>query len=111
VIPCFMHVGCLLDCRSLLAETIAGGWVFLLLFSCRSDSQSSVRILVVGDSGVGKTALVSMLCTGEVVKASPDWTIGCNVEVMVCACVLFVTIALLLSCSALHLLFAQSGQD
>jgi len=39
-----------------------------------------VRILVVGDSGVGKTSLVHLLCHNETID-NPDWTIGCSVEV------------------------------
>ncbi|KNC53412.1 uncharacterized protein AMSG_08918 [Thecamonas trahens ATCC 50062] len=40
----------------------------------------SVRILVVGDSGVGKTSLVASLTgAGE---SRPSWTIGANVEVV-----------------------------
>lgn len=39
-----------------------------------------VRILVVGDSGVGKTSLVHLICHEEII-ASPAWTIGCTVEV------------------------------
>eukprot|EP00002_Diphylleia_rotans_P018623 TRINITY_DN3604_c0_g1_i1.p1 TRINITY_DN3604_c0_g1~~TRINITY_DN3604_c0_g1_i1.p1 ORF type:complete len:113 (-),score=18.50 TRINITY_DN3604_c0_g1_i1:114-452(-) len=41
----------------------------------------SHRILVVGDTGVGKTALVHMICTGATLK-SPKYTIGCNLQVM-----------------------------
>jgi len=39
-----------------------------------------VRVLVVGDSGVGKTALTNMICHGIVLN-SPSWTIGSSVEV------------------------------
>ncbi len=51
----------------------------------RSDLSGipSVRVLVLGDSGVGKTCLVTHLCTGRPVTDKPDWTVGCNVEVMV----------------------------
>lgn len=40
-----------------------------------------VRILVLGDSGVGKTCLVERLVTGNV-PSTPRWTLGCNVQVM-----------------------------
>ena len=43
----------------------------------------SVRVLVLGDSGVGKTCLVSLLCSGLPVTRAPDWTVGCNVDVLV----------------------------
>lgn len=39
-----------------------------------------VRIFVVGDSGVGKTSLVHLMCHEESIS-SPAWTIGCTVEV------------------------------
>ncbi|KAH9261130.1 hypothetical protein BASA81_000834 [Batrachochytrium salamandrivorans] len=41
-----------------------------------------VRILVLGDSGVGKTCLVERLVTGQV-PSTPRWTLGCNVQVLV----------------------------
>lgn len=39
-----------------------------------------VRILVLGDSGVGKTSLVQLLCHDEATN-NPAYTIGCSVEV------------------------------
>ena len=39
-----------------------------------------VRVLVVGDSGVGKTSLTSLLAQGTSLP-SPGWTVGCSVEV------------------------------
>jgi Rab-like protein 3 len=39
-----------------------------------------VRILVVGDSGVGKTSLTHLICHNEAIT-SPSWTVGCSVEV------------------------------
>lgn len=40
-----------------------------------------VRILVVGDSGVGKTSLIERLVTGKI-PSTPRWTLGCNISVM-----------------------------
>ena len=42
----------------------------------------TLRILVVGDSGVGKTSLVKLLATGKAQPAS-QWTVGCSQELMV----------------------------
>lgn len=39
-----------------------------------------VRILVLGDSGVGKTSLVQLICHNEV-TVDPSYTIGCSVDV------------------------------
>jgi len=39
-----------------------------------------VRVLVVGDSGVGKTALTNLVCNGAALS-NPGWTVGCSVEV------------------------------
>lgn len=39
-----------------------------------------VRIMVLGDSGVGKTSFVHLAVSNEPLKA-PSWTIGCSVEV------------------------------
>ncbi|KAL5010096.1 hypothetical protein ScPMuIL_012401 [Solemya velum] len=39
-----------------------------------------VKIIVVGDSGVGKTSLVQRICLNEA-STNPGWTIGCSVEV------------------------------
>ena len=39
-----------------------------------------VRVLVVGDSGVGKTSLTSLIAHGQCLQ-SPGWTVGCSVEV------------------------------
>ncbi|XP_028411413.1 rab-like protein 3 [Dendronephthya gigantea] len=41
-----------------------------------------VKVLVVGDSGVGKTSLVNLICHNERLS-SPAWTIGCSVETKV----------------------------
>lgn len=39
-----------------------------------------VKILVLGDSGVGKTSFVHLAAHNELIKA-PSWTVGCSVEV------------------------------
>jgi len=39
-----------------------------------------VRVVVVGDSGVGKTSLTWLLAHDSALP-SPAWTIGCSVEV------------------------------
>ncbi|XP_012269199.1 rab-like protein 3 [Athalia rosae] len=39
-----------------------------------------VKILVVGDSGVGKTSLTHLICQQQTIS-NPSWTIGCSVEV------------------------------
>ena len=41
-----------------------------------------MRVVVVGDSGVGKTSLTWLLAH-EAALPSPAWTIGCSVEVVV----------------------------
>ncbi len=44
----------------------------------------AVRVLVVGDSGVGKTTLLRALCqdTSNTCDATHRWTIGCDVHVL-----------------------------
>lgn len=39
-----------------------------------------VRIMVLGDSGVGKTSFVHLVTQNEPIRA-PRWTVGCSVEV------------------------------
>ncbi|XP_033211953.1 rab-like protein 3 [Belonocnema kinseyi] len=39
-----------------------------------------VKILVLGDSGVGKTSLTHLICHQQPMN-NPSWTIGCSVEV------------------------------
>lgn len=45
-----------------------------------NTSIKRVRIMVLGDSGVGKTSLVNLIAHNEPIK-SPSWTVGCSVEV------------------------------
>ncbi|KAK9882100.1 hypothetical protein WA026_018944 [Henosepilachna vigintioctopunctata] len=45
-----------------------------------NTSIKRVRIMVLGDSGVGKTSLVNLIAHNEPIK-SPSWTIGSSVEV------------------------------
>lgn len=40
----------------------------------------SAKILVLGDSGVGKSSLVHLICHSTVLS-SPQWTIGCSLDV------------------------------
>jgi Rab-like protein 3 len=42
-----------------------------------------IRLLILGDSGVGKTCLLHLLCNGTIPKKSPAWTIGCNFDVLI----------------------------
>ncbi|XP_029159365.1 rab-like protein 3 [Nylanderia fulva] len=39
-----------------------------------------VKIIVVGDSGVGKTSLTHLICQQQPIS-NPSWTVGCSVEV------------------------------
>ncbi|XP_071519764.1 rab-like protein 3 isoform X2 [Panulirus ornatus] len=47
-----------------------------------ANAMNKVKILVVGDSGVGKSSLVHLICHGQTLSNS-SWTIGCSVEVRV----------------------------
>ncbi|KAG7161269.1 rab-like protein 3 isoform X2 [Homarus americanus] len=47
-----------------------------------ANAMNKVKILVVGDSGVGKSSLVHLICHGQSLSNS-SWTIGCSVEVRV----------------------------
>ncbi|XP_018428103.1 PREDICTED: rab-like protein 3 [Nanorana parkeri] len=39
-----------------------------------------VKVLVLGDSGVGKSSLVHLLCQNQVL-GNPSWTVGCSADV------------------------------
>ncbi|NXS03151.1 RABL3 protein, partial [Oxylabes madagascariensis] len=41
-----------------------------------------VKVLVLGDSGVGKSSLVHLLCHNQVL-GNPSWTVGCSVDVRI----------------------------
>ena len=47
-----------------------------------NSNYDKVKIVVVGDSGVGKTSFVHLIVHQEVLK-KPNWTIGCSVDVKV----------------------------
>ncbi|XP_052088841.1 rab-like protein 3 isoform X1 [Mytilus californianus] len=44
------------------------------------QAYDKIKIIVVGDSGVGKTSLVHLMCHNEP-NSNPGYTIGCSVEV------------------------------
>lgn len=44
-----------------------------------------VRLLVVGDSGVGKSCFVHQICHGMTLK-TPTWTVGCHTDVKLHSC-------------------------
>uniref|UniRef100_A0A8B9GN72 Rab-like protein 3 n=1 Tax=Astyanax mexicanus TaxID=7994 RepID=A0A8B9GN72_ASTMX len=45
-------------------------------------SLDRVKVLVLGDSGVGKSSLVHLVCQNQVL-GNPSWTVGCSVDVRV----------------------------
>ena len=47
-----------------------------------TTSIDKVRVLVLGDSGVGKTSVIQLICN-EVVNHNPPSTIGCYTDVKV----------------------------
>ncbi|KAG0313266.1 hypothetical protein BGZ97_010364, partial [Linnemannia gamsii] len=49
-------------------------------YSSHSGQDVSYRVLVLGDSGVGKTSLVHILCNNEPLRA-PVPTVGCDINV------------------------------
>ncbi|KAJ8796693.1 hypothetical protein J1605_017796, partial [Eschrichtius robustus] len=50
--------------------------------SGKMASLDRVKVLVLGDSGVGKSSLVHLLCQNQVL-GNPSWTVGCSVDVRV----------------------------
>lgn len=44
------------------------------------DTTDKVKILIIGDSGVGKSCLVNLICNNDS-KSNPSWTIGCSLEI------------------------------
>lgn len=46
------------------------------------EKDLKVKVLVLGDSGVGKSSLTQLLCLNQASK-SPGYTIGCSVEIKV----------------------------
>ncbi|KAF9126221.1 Rab-like protein 3 [Mortierella sp. 14UC] len=49
-------------------------------YSSHSSQDASYKVLVLGDSGVGKSSLVHILCTNEHLRA-PVPTVGCEINV------------------------------
>jgi GTPase SAR1 family protein len=45
--------------------------------------EARVRVLILGDSGVGKTCLLHLLCNSTLPKETPPRTIGCNCDTLV----------------------------
>src|SRR5699024_608648 len=45
-----------------------------------SAIHEKIKILVLGDSGVGKSSLVHLICHSKTVT-STQWTIGCSIDV------------------------------
>lgn len=44
------------------------------------QDRPSAKILVLGDSGVGKSSLIHLICHDSILY-SPQWTIGCSIDV------------------------------
>jgi Rab-like protein 3 len=56
-----------------------------------NSNLEKVKIVVVGDSGVGKTSLVHLITHQEVLKKT-QWTIGCSVDVKVIYLIIIILI-------------------
>ncbi|KAK5580254.1 hypothetical protein RB653_000269 [Dictyostelium firmibasis] len=47
------------------------------------QSVDRVRVLVIGDTAVGKSSLVHLICNDQALTRSPSWTVGCNTDVRI----------------------------
>ena len=47
------------------------------------NGMQTIRILLLGDSGVGKTSVVNYLCDKSGEFASSGWTVGCHLEAII----------------------------
>ena len=47
------------------------------------NGMQTIRILLIGDSGVGKTSVVNYLCDKSGEFASSGWTVGCHLEAII----------------------------
>eukprot|EP01132_Coremiostelium_polycephalum_P001983 gene1983-2440_t len=45
------------------------------------QTNDRVRVAVIGDTAVGKTSLVHLICNDQVLFRSPSWTMGCTQQV------------------------------
>jgi len=41
------------------------------------------RVLVLGDSGVGKSSFIHLVCDGHPLNHQPEWTVGCSVDLKI----------------------------
>ncbi len=61
----------------------------MLQFAAPTDAPvtlaDAVRVLVIGDKGVGKSSLVHLICQGEVWRNASS-TVGCSVDVSAHLC-------------------------
>ncbi|KAI8812579.1 hypothetical protein BJ742DRAFT_24981 [Cladochytrium replicatum] len=55
------------------------------IYQLQRAATPSVRILVVGDRGVGKSTLINLLCHNETLR-SPSWTVGCYADATIYEC-------------------------